>query len=301
MTLVLVAANREFVVQVSDRRLTSLGGVYTEEETKAIYLETPIQQMLLGYTGIARIGRKSMNEVLLDLLHDRVLPKSGLDPSETIHELARSLSAYLRSGPGKAYLPADKRLTVMVTGFLNSPEGWFGPVQALITNYQEWLVEDMPEAWDDFRVEFAECPPEVPPEDANLVQLIGRWGSVNDSDVDAIRKLLAPGKPPGAARDKMATLIAQKAAVDPAIGAQMNSAILRPGSPPIAAYHSAVNSEFVPLLDMVSLAPDGSVMAVRGGEIRSVDGHAMVVANSHRSAPCPCKSGKTYGNCHGRR
>lgn len=67
MTLVLSCITPEFVVQVSDRRLTRLDGtLYDDETNKAVLL---YQNALFAYTGLGHIGSKPTNIWIADTLH----------------------------------------------------------------------------------------------------------------------------------------------------------------------------------------------------------------------------------------
>jgi hypothetical protein len=69
VTLIVAVGTPEVVVQVSDRRLTSitLNGIralHPEEETKSTVWTLPTARFAVGYTGIARLGRKPVEEAL---------------------------------------------------------------------------------------------------------------------------------------------------------------------------------------------------------------------------------------------
>jgi hypothetical protein len=71
MTLVLTFISRNFVVQASDRRLTSLdGSVFEDEENKATFWW---MHGSVAYTGLARIGREPTADWALFPFHDSPL------------------------------------------------------------------------------------------------------------------------------------------------------------------------------------------------------------------------------------
>lgn len=66
MTLILTLVTQDFVIQASDRRLSSTDGdLFEDEENKAICYNG---NMLLAYTGLARVDRKSTAEWLIGAL-----------------------------------------------------------------------------------------------------------------------------------------------------------------------------------------------------------------------------------------
>lgn len=301
MTLILIAANRSFVVQVSDRRLTSGGASVTDEETKAIYLQTPNSQMLIGYTGIARLASKSTNQVIQELLTDTVIKRAGLDPSALVRELAVQLGDYLTNGPGSSYGAEDRRLSVSLTGFVHTDGGWSGPVQALLTNFQVWGRHDEPRAGPVFTHTFFEFPDGIADADATLIQKLGRWDVIADADMESVRALLAPGKPPSAARDKMVSLVDDIGQREETVGRQMNAVILRPGNQPEWTYQSAVNSPNVHFGDSIIVDENLDSLAVRGAMVHLEGEGFLVVPRRNRRAKCACGSGLRYRDCHGKR
>lgn len=299
VTLIVVAANADFVVQVSDRRLTASGRPITDQETKAIYLQTPAFQGVIGYTGLAKIGAESTSAVLMRLLETRALPLAVKDRNAITGEVMLGLTELMQSPLGRKYTRSQRRLTVTFTGYYWYPEGWFGPTQTRITNFQE-ADADAVEASDEF-TQWDEGPiPGAPRDQLTLIQVIGQWQEVSQQDVDALRLLLAPGKPPEAVRQKLVEVIVGIASRNSGVGAEQNSVWFTPGQPPRWSHHTATAGSVMSLGDMVGQDIDGNVLVVPGIEMRRADGGPIVVPKSHRSAPCPCKSGKNYGQCHGR-
>lgn len=68
MTLILSLANKDFVIQVSDRRLSSNGRIIDEDSNKSTYLVTDDSRMLFGFTGIAQYKSFVTRRWILDTL-----------------------------------------------------------------------------------------------------------------------------------------------------------------------------------------------------------------------------------------
>lgn len=136
MTLV-GAANRRFAIQVSDRRLSDgMGTVFDDESNKAIILTFDGGRLIVGYTGLARVGSFSTIQWLGKALYECVPPDfSGLG---LVTRLAERATHDFSSIPDvKAVARVHKRLTILMTGFLTTPVGP-KPGQALISNWQNF-------------------------------------------------------------------------------------------------------------------------------------------------------------------
>ncbi|WP_445167023.1 hypothetical protein ACTXG7_24870 [Mycolicibacterium sp. Dal123E01] len=284
MTLILIAANKDFIVQVSDRRTTSVRGVESDEETKAIYLETPYMQALMGYTGLARIGIEPTNRILMDLLLKEVLRRADGNPSRVVHELGAALDNFFQNGPGRVYRVRDRGLTVAITAFVGR-EG--GLRQAFLTNTKGGV----------FRPVFSNPKRDAPDDKLTIVQRLGQWQEFDQNQAEEVRTLLAPGRPARAVRDKMAEIIANRANTNQTVGAQLNTAVLQRGQQPAWGYVTGVNSPTYYSGDMVIMWPDGKMLATSDMQITNQD-RPMVVPRVHRNAPCPCGNGKRYRECH---
>jgi hypothetical protein len=224
MTLILVAANPHFVVQVSDRRLTSGSKIVSDEAGKSIHWTLPEAQFLLGYTGLAHIGRKPMTHVLAELLL-RVGSASFFDAGRAVPMISDELTRVF-DDPWVRRLPvSSRRLSVMMTGFI----GQRGPLQAYFTNFQVWGSHDEPEASEVFDGSFAQ------PKDGEawptLFQWLGAWDVIDPPSIEALRPLLTQARPPRAVRDKLLDLLPKWAADSSGrVGLQANSVIMRSGT-----------------------------------------------------------------------
>ncbi len=71
MTLIITAVGKNFVIQASDRRLTtSSGALYDDNANKALCVVCRDAVFAMAYTGLAHIGRKRTDEWLVDELSE---------------------------------------------------------------------------------------------------------------------------------------------------------------------------------------------------------------------------------------
>jgi hypothetical protein len=116
MTVVLVAANPDQTIQVSDRRLTSNRRVIGDEFPKAISLECWDARMTVGFSGIAKAPQFDTQDWILRGL------RINCDDSFSIHGLIKRFCGHatetFTTEPLKSVSPQLKRLTIMMTGYL---------------------------------------------------------------------------------------------------------------------------------------------------------------------------------------
>lgn len=214
MTLIVVAANPHFVVQLSDRRLTFLGGgernkrVASEEENKTILWDLGHSRFFVSYTGLARGGSTTTEELLCEALLESAV-EGNYAPSESVHLLSDRLTKWGASRPLRALPATARRLTVVITG-LSRLTGQPMPLQALLTNFQVWGSHDEAESWREFSVVFRQ--PRAREDWPTLVQRFGAYQSVPFDDAESLRDLLRRGKPPRAVEGKMLEMLPKWAA-----------------------------------------------------------------------------------------
>lgn len=296
MTLITVAANPAFIVQVSDRRLTTgTGAVYTEDATKVVYIQTPSAQFLMGYTGLAIINNQPTNQVLMELL-EKALKSVELDFEKGVHEFCSLLTARWSTWRMRKIDAAHTRLSIVLTGYVFTENGSVGPLQVLLSNFQEWGKGDSKEAWDEFKTYF------LTPKDewSTLLQRIGAYDAAPTDMLEEVRPLLAKGKPPEAARDLLLSWLPKQSTSFPSVGARANAVILKPGEMPTGSYHSDVATSAIHGFDSLIVQDEETSLLTSGLIIEKVGepGPSMISEVSRRQ-PCPCGSGRQYRRCHG--
>jgi len=145
VTLILTAANRRFVVQVSDRRLAypTTGETYDDEANKALVLVCQTAKLAIAYTGLGRIGPLRTDEWLVEVLSDA---KAGQKNMPEVTELLAELAT--KAFSGIALPAARKRHAFVLAGWYPKGPDALSPIMWCISNYhgKDWetLQEVMP-------------------------------------------------------------------------------------------------------------------------------------------------------------
>lgn len=298
MTLVLVAANADQIIQVSDRRLTWGEKLVDDSASKAGHGICDDASFLFSFTGVARAG---VNHVT-----SRWLPEALYDAAQRSHRyrdiwdaLADEAGRYFRVSPDLQSISSSaRRLTIMLTGY--TADGFI--VSALISNFQDFTnFIDYPEARQDFTV-FAERSITAVTENPTVIQVIGQFGAFTAQDENQLRQMLVERCPAEAIRQKAISLvqeIADRPSTRGTVGKKVNTARLSSAEPqvPVAGYASDVIENRMHLLDQVNLRTGVPKTIV--ADIQISVPTPVIFPRVHRNAPCPCGSGKKYRLCHG--
>lgn len=304
LTLITAAANLAYVVQVSDRRLTA-ATVPAGEQTKSIHLKLPDADFLVGYTGLARVFGEPMNRLLMGVLGDSATA-AKFEAAETLRQLGPHLDQLFASTRVQRYGASDRRFTIMVTGFIRYSENRYNLAQCLWSNFQVWGVGDAAHASETFNC--VRLRPKMGEEWPTLLQRIGQYQAWRAQDLEAIRPLLAKGRPPQAARDKILSVLPGQSLAYPTVGTSANAAVLTPDGLVDWTYQADGPSWLVHVGDQVVATPertyymaDQQIALTDSLGARLSHGRPMVVPRVPMQRPCPCDSGLRYRQCHGKR
>ena len=304
MTLILALANRDYSVQVSDRRLTSLGAVVDEETCKGGALETGDARLAFGFTGIARVLGFEIRRWIMSTLLECGPPD----------HIAQFVLERFRSRASQDFVnlpqlgrlrPEDKRITIIFSGFLYS-ESPPRVVYAMLSNFQDFNTgEDSPSAWPEFRSFYAR---ERRPWTGEItsVQRIGQHMVAPGEVLEPLRALLERRLPMKAVVGKAIRLLVRLADTSGArgtIGKQITW-ISIPSDPSKAVetgYYATLPSRAIWIAGMVTTVTgfvwDDAMVRLEDQE----DQEPIVVPRVRKNAPCPCASGAKYRACHGSR
>lgn len=303
MTLIVALANKDYVIQISDRRLTTNGRLMDDESNKSSVIFSTNARLACGFTGLAKAGRFDTQKWLLSALHASAPPDFTI--GESLNRFTAAATQKFKNDPDLRNVPkAHKRLAFMFSGFVNY-DGNFRPGCAIVSNFfnfEENTAEDI--ARDEFTARYQTARPEV--ELPTLVQRVGNWHGMRSDDESVLREMLSRGLPASAVVGKAVEIvreIAGRAASQGLIGKQL-TAVVVPKSldrPIESGYYSdKVRPEtFMP--SHVYLLPDQHLV-VDAISIRPVEADTLPlsVPKVRRKMPCPCGSGKKYKHCHGR-
>lgn len=304
MTLITVAANPAFVVQVADRRLSTANGPLPTEQTKAIHYHLPNSDSLVGYTGLAKVGNKGMHLILMEVLQ-RSAEQGNYEIVSTAEAITLELTKVFQSKEVRAYRAEDRRLTVMMTGFNRIDSTSYTIIHGLWTNYQVWDVGHHTEANDSF----AFTPSSVKPGETwpTLVQRIGAFEERQIPRIESvIRPLLSEGKPPAAVRDRLVLDLPDLSRRHRTVGVNANAAVLYPGGQIEWSYstgepewHHSFGNSVISVPGQSLMVSDFVVQTVDADGKPSAEGMPMNVPRVAKNRPCPCGSGRRYRQCHG--
>jgi len=293
MTLILAAMNSDFIVQVTDRRLTSGGAVVDEEYEKCFSLALPGFLFSVAFTGLAKVGIHSTKTWLMEKLCD--LAKR--EPVPLLDGLATKLTQLFNDSISiKQQKPSDKSLVVSFVGYnltYATPKGIAGEISNtadpngpfVVRHYS--LKDDAPTDW-------------------TWVGMFGSGGPAAVQFEARIRERLQAGTPSNGMQAMMENMV-REAAGDPStaetVGKQLDSITLYsdPTQPIQGGGSTMVNQARARMPSAVVIQSDGSGVAMTDFTIEDVsdEPRPMAVPKVHRNAPCPCGSGKRYKKCHG--
>ncbi len=303
MTLILVLGNRENVVQISDRRLTADGSIVDEESDKAGVLVCLNARMAFGYTGLASYRAFRTGEWLRKALHDAAKPDYQI--GKILERLRDNATDVFSNDPSlKRAPPADKRLTVMFTGFVHLDQG-AALGCAILSNWQGFNdVVKSKVAEASFSVYYQTIPLSVSA--PFIVHAVGDQRALVSSELDQLSEMLLGLVPSHALIDKGYEILRRMAASplsQGTIGEQLTGIVV-PADHSLHAktdYSSSCVKASVYMPSMVYLTP-AIHFAVSDIKIEpvSADTPPLSVPRVRNNAICPCGSQKKYKYCHGR-
>lgn len=288
MTLVIGVGNRRYACLVTDRRYTVDGKVtdVDDDDRHKLVLLNGNVRLAIAFTGMAQTGHFRTAYWLADLLRRCLDPDQGLN----LECLAVSATADFRSVRAAPDLKVVAALGVGFSGHEDGPQ----PVYLYLANAYESVGRLTSGA---FRADL--YMPE--PGDSSAAHVnVSDAGLVMPSDRERLRRLAAEDRPPHAIVDLAVSLV-RKAAVDPKsrglVGTECSSVIVwaEPELNDNVDYHPTRHVYRVPLPLVASTQGVHEVL------YRSTTGEPVRYADVHKRAPCPCRCGKRYGDCHMRR
>lgn len=303
MTLILATGNNDHVVQISDRRLSCNGKLVDDESNKCGVLVCLNARMTFGYTGLAKWNSFSTIDWLLKSLHD-----AGA-PDFTIGEILERLKISATETFKKDYRlqsisSKNKKLAVMFSGYINL-NGAIKQGCAILSNFHDFANNNVfDDAQEEFSINYTSANESA--KNPTLVQRVGNWVAMKDSEVDALRVLLSDRKPIAAVVGKASKIVrdmADRPKSCGTIGKQLTTIVI-PSNPnlPIASNYSTNHVKLETYMPaMVYLLPDQQ-MTVANISIRPVESDTLPISipKVGRNTPCPCGSKIKYQYCHGK-
>jgi hypothetical protein len=307
MTLILSLGNRDYLVQVSERRLTALGKIVSEEANKAGIFSCENARVAYGFTGIAQAPGFRTSEWIATALHDCAPKEYTL--GHTLDQFReRATQDFQSLVPLRRLRQQDKRLSIMFTGYLwaSSP-----PTLSLniLTNFQDLDGGvDSRAAWDEFRL-FSFTEPQPLSDQAAILHRIGAWPATTVKDGAELHRLLCERRPHHAVIQKAVEIIrlaSTRPQASRTVGKQITAITIWPDRTKKAefGYYSEGLATDYPIPDLVVETDDDLRTVTLGGYFQMLDQNGpapFIVPKTRPNAPCPCGSGKKYKYCHGQK
>lgn len=297
MTFVLALANDDYVVQVSDRRLSVNGLLKDDESNKAGFLVCNDARLVFAFSGIAEYGPFKTRRWILETLSEVAAPDHIA--REILERFTAKATDFFRTSQLlRGVLQDHKRLSIMFTGFINDGR----ILNCIISNFQNPdSGVDLPTAVETF-VLYPKISSRSSELKLSFVQRIGCWQAMTNDDEQVLREFLLSRKPRDAVMNKAVEVVSQMAdrpAAGGTIGKQISSVCLTPESLwPITGYHTGKRTDSIYVIDQVDLRKGAPKFIVSDLHMQ-VRGEIVSVPKVGRNHPCPCLSGKKYKHCHG--
>lgn len=283
--------NRNFCVQVTDRRLSSGHAIVTDEYEKCFALKMPGFNLSVAFAGLARVGSFSMHSWLLDTVCN--LGELHNTPLEMIEALQERLNQLYRGQRFKNIDPGSKVLVISIVGFnLTSPRR--SGVAGQIYNDSSGTFSFLPTSLK------ADAPI-----DWTWVGAFGSGGRATLNRENDIRELLRKDVGPTPVRQLLESIVRQSADAKTTagtVGKQLDTIVLfsDPSAPVLSGGYSNVVQPHVRMPSLVDVGSQCAI-AMTGFRVEPVEEHTppLSIPKVRRNAPCPCGSGKKYKKCHG--
>lgn len=289
MTLVVACVNRTYAAVITDRRYTVNGrlvDVDDDNRQKLIVVRSGPLRMVVGFAGLARAGQFQTASWLAERLHNALVP-GGID-----------FPAFLRRASGdlaSLRVPEhEKCVWILGAGFQQHGEK-ATPFYIRATNAR---VDSRGQLGStDFIDELYSMDGDEP--EASVAYAMGAIAAVRDRHTNSLLELLVRNRPPENTIARAVRVIRRLASDrDSAglIGTECASAVVwaDPERRPVLDYHPT---------RVVSTVPSPLLVSPRGVveiQLEAQDGPGCVPV-VHRRAPCPCRGGLRYQDCHRRK
>jgi hypothetical protein len=297
MTLLLAAANAAHAFLLSDRRLIIGGKIRDHAATKEGFLDASDGRLLYAYTGLAACPGFQTARWLLGAVVK--IGESKCEMQDVVEGLKEIATRDFQNLPALRRLSrSEKRLSILFSGYHNGGAYIF----AEISNSTDDSGHFAAEARDEFslRVQIADAP-----KSGYRVSWHGCIRAVRSADFLSLAELLRADKPPPAIIGKAVELMRHFADVPESCGMIGKDIISGRIQPSIGGWPVAGNFPFAPttslhLLDMAVVRPGGLSFGVSDLKMM-LPSNAIFDPMPPPNQPCPCRSGRRFKYCHGRK
>lgn len=300
MTLIVIAGNSKYMIQVMDRRLTASGEVIEEESCKGGVFQCNNARLNFAYTGLAKAGTFITRDWLLETLANSI--STDFDAKNTLDQFVYLANKnYLPSIPEPIRYSSERRLIIVFSGYLYHHDPPMG-AYAIIRNHS--LVNNRIR-FHDFKIGYLT---ETRPNDANwsLVLFLGSHTVVTHNDIEKLKSILRKDTDHKAITNLVVDRIrniGRRPESSGTIGGQLLSTCIPidPATGFICNYHSESVKHITYMPDWL-LYKKNIGFTIKNISLEAVDPEStppLTVPKVRRNNPCPCGSGKKYKRCHG--
>lgn len=299
MTLSFSLINKDYVVAVTDRRITSSRGVEDEEHDKTFVLYCNDAKMAVSFSGLAQCAGFDTHKWLLKVVTEIATPDYTINGIAT-RLCERLTSEFATNRSIRSVGRTERRLSVMLAGYRFAPDP-IG-IYAIISNWQDAAKStSLPLADPEFQIFRGELKP-FPP---SVTVGVGILGGLDVREVVQLRSdaLKLDYK---AATQRMAYLLHKASdcrASGGLVGGQLTSIAISPDvSKGVESNYHVKSVARGTVMPACVWATSDTCMAVSSISVVPVEETtpSMSVPKTGRNKPCTCGSGKKYKYCHGR-
>ncbi|MCL9684393.1 YecA family protein [Legionella maioricensis] len=307
MTLILTAGTNNYVIQISDRKITAKGKFISDKTNKSLILLCDDGRFIVGFTGLAQfpsskeinpITKKAgfyMQDWLINTLHDIGQQENAIF---SIAEQLKNKLSVLYENPSFS----RQRLTVVFSGFIDnvSPSLWGS---LFISNFQRGYQGECINEAEEFQI-FQVCSnKEV---GSRFVTSFGDTQHIKPNDIEFLSDLVG-NKDINMSIikdgiEKRFRAIAHRS--NRTIGENLNLVFLYndPHSEPTVEFSGADSSKKAPYSSIIDLRQKKAPFTIAHPTISLTEGEfPKKIFQVNRNKPCPCRSGLKYKRCHGQK
>ncbi|KRQ92380.1 YecA family protein [Bradyrhizobium valentinum] len=290
MTLIISAATNDFIVQVSDRRLTLGNNVKSELANKGAVAITDKKRFVSSFTGLTQSPGFNTIKLLRDCAHEFVSLEAGTRTLTTYTDLIKTrFQSRFASTPWlKRNASGDTcALYIFISVFDTDGPASYG----LVSNRPALGFFNRDFGTGEFKSVSTAHPG---------ILTIGQHASVDATDQAALQRLVTIQTPADGLLGKIVEIMRKSATSENvSIGRNLNS-IVAPRDPAVDIqfdYFADQPSNTLYLPNQTIQTPDGPASFF---DIQITDPSQPFIPQGHPNDPCPCGSGKKMRKCHGR-
>jgi hypothetical protein len=290
MTLIISAATSDFIVQVSDRRLTAGSVVKSEQANKGAVAIVDGKRFVTSFTGLAQAPKFNTIKILGDCAHDFMSFAAEVRTLANFCKLIGSrFQEKFATNPWLKRNASNSSCALYIFVSVFDADG--GACYGITSNRPTLALSNQTFGVEEFKLDTAVHPG---------VLIIGQHDTVGPTDRAALQELASTGVAATGLVSKIVEVMRKSATSENVTIGRNLSSIIAPRDPAadIQFDHftdQPSNTLYIP--DQTFLTPNGPI-SIRDMQI--IDPNQTFIPPGHPNDLCPCGSGKKMRECHGR-